>query len=254
MNTNIESQVNSLAYHLWLSAGREYRRVVDFWSMAEQMVWELAVATTRMSGSAMEAGVDPDRTAPTIAATYLQRVHELAYFMWEASGAQCGRAMEFWLAAERHVMTMMLFSGQKADATEGAPGGEADGVSPAPGSPYPFSAEAYLNEIRKTAYYMWEKAGQAYGADNLDFWLAAERQVLHRIEAEATPPVYPPVIPEPRPHSGQDGAPSGEPAQGAEPQDSASASRPEASESPSARESSPLRIRRREAPEGMHLH
>lgn len=175
MNVKIDSQVKSLAYHLWLSAGREYQRAGDFWIMAEQMVWELATASARLSGSAMEAGAVMERTAPVIAANYLQRIRELAYFMWEASGAQCGRAMDHWIAAERHVTTMMVVSGEMANS---------DGENRS-AEPDHFSAAAYLDEIRTGAYYLWEKAGRQHSGDHLGFWLTAERQVLHRIELDA---------------------------------------------------------------------
>ena len=35
------------------------------------------------------------------------RVRELAYLMWESAGRQHGMAMEYWLAAEREVITTM---------------------------------------------------------------------------------------------------------------------------------------------------
>ena len=176
MNVKIESQVKTLAYHLWLSAGREYRRAADFWIMAEQMVCELATVSARLSGSAIEMGVAIERAAPAIATASLHRIQELAYFMWEASGAQCGHAIDHWIAAERHVMTMMVVSGEMASSADPAQSGETDC----------FSANAYLNEIRTGAYYMWEKASREHsGDDHLGFWLAAERQVLHKIEAAA---------------------------------------------------------------------
>jgi hypothetical protein len=203
MDGKVNAQVNCLGYHLWLSAGREYKRVIDFWIMAEQMVWELTVASARLSGSAIEAGAAVERTAPAIAAIYLQRIRELAYFMWEASGAQCDRAMDYWIAAERHVTTMMVTSGEIANCPNTEPGaGPGEEAGSEPGSelggeprdkqragqgvaPDHFSAEAYLNEIRTGAYYIWENAGEERSGDPLRFWLAAERQVLHRIEADA---------------------------------------------------------------------
>lgn len=33
-----------------------------------------------------------------------RRIREVAYLMWEAAGWQHGRALEFWLAAEREVL------------------------------------------------------------------------------------------------------------------------------------------------------
>lgn len=33
------------------------------------------------------------------------RIREAAYLLWEAAGSQHGRCLEFWLAAEREVLT-----------------------------------------------------------------------------------------------------------------------------------------------------
>ena len=245
MNVKIDSQVNSLAYHLWLSAGREYRRALDFWIMAEQMVWELTVASARIAGSAVELSGAIERTAPAIAARHLQRIQELAYFMWEAAGAQCGRAMDFWIAAERHVTTMMVVSGEIANFPDGEQNSEPDH----------FSADAYLSEIRTSAYYMWEKAGRKLSDDHLGFWIAAERQVLHRIESDATTrfcaaaAIHAPAVRPPQPGTYA-------PDTFNVPDAHASALAPEqdgaASEPPT--KLSPLRIRRRESVQVAHTH
>jgi hypothetical protein len=34
------------------------------------------------------------------------RIRQLAYAMWEAGGRQHGRALEYWLEAERRLLTM----------------------------------------------------------------------------------------------------------------------------------------------------
>jgi hypothetical protein len=231
MNVKIDNQVNNLAYHLWLSAGREYQRAVDFWIMAEQMVWELATASARLSGSAVELGAAIERTAPAIASSYLQRIQELAYFMWEASGAQCGRALDYWIAAERHVTTMMVVSGEMATSATGEESG----------GPDDFSAETYLNEIRTGAYYMWEKAGREHSGDHLGFWLAAERQVLDRIEADARTQFCAVATRSTHHRPPQPGTHAPLSAYVPDPQETAPAP---------ASQSSPLRIRRVEPPQG----
>ncbi len=80
------------------------------------------------------------------------RVREVAYLMWESAGRQHGMAMEYWLSAEREVITTMqsaaerMMPGQAEGAGEamadaapvgqisGAPveGGEATKAIPAP--------------------------------------------------------------------------------------------------------------------------
>lgn len=199
MNVQIEYQVNNLAYHLWLSAGREYGRALEFWIMAEQMVWELAVASARLSGSATEVGAAAKRTTPAIAAKYVERIRELACCMWNAAGAEWGRAMDYWIAAERHVTTMLMVPGAMAETFHAEPSNtEPLNAGPADAEPWEmnvgrnlesvsrhFWADEYLDAIRADAYYMWEKAGRELGDDPLAFWLAAERQMLGRLETAA---------------------------------------------------------------------
>lgn len=42
-----------------------------------------------------------------------ERVREMAYYMWEAAGRQQGIATEYWLAAEREVLTTMKTTAEK---------------------------------------------------------------------------------------------------------------------------------------------
>jgi hypothetical protein len=193
MNEPIEQQIHNLAYHLWISAGREYGRALQFWMMADQMVWELAIASARLSGSAMEVGIAVERSAPVIAARCVQQIRELAYCMWKAAGAEGNLAMDFWIAAERHVTTMLMVPGAIAGLFKPEPNtGPADAERDIEPLYNRFSAEAYLNAIRTTAYYIWEKAGREYGKDPLTFWLEAERQMLQRLEAAALRQPYAP--------------------------------------------------------------
>jgi hypothetical protein len=193
MSVKFEHQVSNLAYYLWLSAGREYGRALEFWTMAEQMVWELAVASAQLSGSATEVGAAAQRNAPAIAAKSVQRIQELAYCMWQAAGAEWGRAIDHWIAAERHVTTMLMVPGAIAGLFKPEPNtGPADAERDIEPLYNRFSAEAYLNAIRTAAYYIWEKAGREYGKDPLTFWLEAERQMLQRLEAAALRQPYAP--------------------------------------------------------------
>lgn len=176
MNAEIEYKIRSLAYHMWRSAGQDYGRAMDFWVMAEQMVLELVAATARLSGKAMDSAVvAAERSAPWLAAAYLQRNRELAHAMWEAAGQRQGQAIDYWLAAERHIMTMIM---SFAAGNEGKPEAMVEKALES------FSAQAYLDRIRTLAYYMWEAAGQQYG-DALEFWVAAERQMLDAMVAAA---------------------------------------------------------------------
>ena len=61
-----------------------------------------------------------------------------------------------------------------------------------------FSPANYLEQIRKTAYQLWETAGHQHGSA-LDFWLAAENKVMEPLAAsgpvtaaeDASPPERP---------------------------------------------------------------
>lgn len=180
-DAEIEDRVRNLALHMWTSDGKDHRRALDFWVMAEQMVWELATATARLSGTAIgQAAATTERAAPWMAPGYLEQIRMLSYAMWEAAGRQVEQTADFWLAAERHILirTMCAKGREEGDPTSARTGTGADR------SPEPFSPQLYLDQIRTLAYYMWEAAGRHYG-DALEFWLAAERQYLEAMTATA---------------------------------------------------------------------
>jgi hypothetical protein len=174
MDKSVEENIRKLAQPLWESAAQPYGMAMDFWLMAEQMVLEMMAATARMQDKATGAPPLPAIGALP-SAVPVDRVRELAECMWESAGRQYGMAQDYWLAAERHVLTMM----------------RAATALPAPGCSNPWAAElnslspaAYLERIRSIAYYYWEAAGRGYGRA-LDYWLQAERDLLNMAAAEA---------------------------------------------------------------------
>lgn len=178
MNTDFTEQVRSLAYGMWRSAGQECERAFDYWLMAEQMVLEVMTTMTRVGAStAKSTAASMLRTRSLMASLYLEKVRDLAYQMWEAGGQQYGRAMDYWIAAERHVTAAMMTQAQASPSA--GPEAAANAVEA-------FSATEHLERIRITAYYMWEQAGRQYG-DSLEYWLAAEREILAALGA-ARPP------------------------------------------------------------------
>jgi hypothetical protein len=179
MHSPTQDQVRDLAYHIWVSAGEEYGRALDFWLMAEQMVVEMSVATTRFAKATFAAAQMPGMAANGgFSELYISRTRDLAYAMWEAAEQQVDWTMDFWLAAEQHTRAIT----QAAARTAGSAVGANKMVSQAFEA---FSAEQYLDRIRRTAYAMWEAAGRQYGR-SLDFWLAAEKQVLQSMTPVAT--------------------------------------------------------------------
>ncbi|TVR99910.1 MAG: DUF2934 domain-containing protein [Rhodospirillales bacterium] len=178
MNTEFSEQVRSLAHGIWRSAGQDSERAFDYWLMAEQMVLELVTSMARVGAStAKSTAASMLRTRSLMASLYLERVRDLSYQMWEAGGQQYGRAMDYWIAAERHVSAMMMTQAQASPAA--GPEAAAKAVES-------FSATEHLERIRLAAYYMWEKAGRQYG-DSLEYWLAAERQILESLGADVPP-------------------------------------------------------------------
>jgi hypothetical protein len=55
------------------------------------------------------------------------RVREVAYLMWESAGRQHGMAMEYWLAAERDVVSTMQAATERMMPVQGAGGPSAEG-------------------------------------------------------------------------------------------------------------------------------
>lgn len=173
MNSNVDERIRGLAQPLWESAARPYGMAMDFWLMAEQMVMEMVSATARLQSTAITPPSPPLGELPD--GMPVARVREMAECMWESAGRQYGMAQDFWLAAERHVLAMLRLSAFPADSgtdTKSAWTSELSGLTPS----------AYLERIRRMAYFYWERAGRSYG-NTLDCWLQAERDMLKMMSA-----------------------------------------------------------------------
>lgn len=172
----IEERIRQLAKPLWESAGEQYGTALDCWLMAENMVVETMAATTKIVGAAFDTTVlSPRQFWERPSEVPTQRIRELAYLMWEAAGDQQGAAIDFWLAAERHVLTVMR-TGMGTSASESDP-------QCALTRELMFgSASAYFERVRESAYALWAASGEEYGR-SLDFWLEGERQVLEAMTA-----------------------------------------------------------------------
>jgi Protein of unknown function (DUF2934) len=172
-NESVEEQVRKLAQPLWESAARPYGVALDFWLMAEQMVLEMMTASARIHKAISPPTIPPD-VGEVPAAAPVARVRELAECMWDSAGRQYGMAQDFWLSAERHVLTML-----RAVSLPSADSADARTVELAKLSP-----AAYLEHIRRMAFYSWETAGRNYG-QALDYWLQAERDMLNMMKSAA---------------------------------------------------------------------
>jgi len=175
MENDLEPEIRNLAYHLWQSAGDEFGRMaLDFWAMAEQMVVELTADSVRRANTAATSAIETAAAWPSaLRALYLYRVRELAHCMWSASAEQHERSMDYWLAAEKHLRLLT----ESAARTAGASLGREEAMVRTFET---FSPANYLEQIRKTAYQLWEAAGRQYGSA-FDFWLAAEQTIMESL-------------------------------------------------------------------------
>lgn len=174
MDNKTEQRIRDLAEPLWESAAQPYNMALDFWVMAEQMVVDLSRAAARLQ-------LDTSKHVPPFVPPWLpnpapvDRVRALAQTMWEAAGHNYETAQDCWLAAERHVYAMMRAAAAPGNTnTHDHWARQMAALTP----------EAYLESIRTAAYFLWEAAGHQYGR-SLDYWIEAERSVLHTLTAMA---------------------------------------------------------------------
>ena len=172
MENDLEQDIRHLAYDLWRTAGRDFgQTALDFWAMAEQMVVEITANSVRRANAATATAVETAADwPPALCALYQYRVRELARCMSSASMEQRERSMDYWLAAEQHLRRLTESAARAAGAHLGREEALARTFET-------FSPADYLEQIRKTAYHLWETAeGQHQSA--LDFWLAAENRIM----------------------------------------------------------------------------
>lgn len=170
-----EENIRSLAQPLWESAAHPYGMALDFWLMAEQMVLEMMAATARFQNTAFRPPPPPLAGEELPSAVPVGKVRALAECMWDSAGRQFGMAQDYWLSAERHVLTMLR-------AAASLPADQ--NLQPSAAELFALEPSAYLQRIRLMAYNYWEAAGQRYG-QALDYWLRAEREMLNTMATAA---------------------------------------------------------------------
>lgn len=178
METGVEERVRGLAQPLWESAARPYGMALDFWLMAEQMVLEALTATARMHNtlvSSPAAATPQANVAELPQAAPVNRIRELAQCMWESAGRQYGMAQDFWLSAERHVLTLTRAAAAQSTTPE-----KGDTIAEL----MKLSPSLYLDYLRRMAYFSWETTGRSYG-QAVDCWLQAERELLEKLMSVA---------------------------------------------------------------------
>ena len=185
MEPDLEHDIRKLAYHIWQTAGRDFSQTaLDFWAMAERMVIELTADSVRRANTATASAVETAAAWPAaLRALYLYRVRELARDMWRASTEQRDRSTDYWLAAEKHLRLLT----ESATRAAGAGLGREEALAKTFET---FSPADYLEQIRKTAYQLWETAENQHQSA-LEFWLAAENRFLESLAAGRTAPASP---------------------------------------------------------------
>ena len=180
MENDLEHEIRNLAHHIWLTATTDFSRTaLDFWVMAEQMVIEMTADSARRANTAAAAASETTAAWPSaLRALYLYRIRELANSMWSASAEQRDRSMDYWLAAEKHLHLLTELAARTAGDRLGREETMVEAFET-------FSPVSYLEQIRKTAYQLWETAGRQYGPA-LDFWLAAENKIMESLAAGGT--------------------------------------------------------------------
>lgn len=184
MENDLEHEIRSFAYDMWRAAGNEFGRNLDFWVMAEQMVIEITADSARRANAAAASAIETAAAWPSaLRALYLYRIRELAHCMWSASAEQRDRSMDYWLAAEKHLRLLAESAARAASAGLG----QEDSLIKMFER---FSPASHLEQIRETAYQLWETAGRQYGSA-LDFWLAAETKILDSLTPSGSAPSGP---------------------------------------------------------------
>ena len=168
--------IREAARSFWVTAGKPPGMDISFWVAAQKYVASLIALGTRSStspGNLMEI-FSPE--------AYFHRVEDLAQAMSRRSGQQVLTApLKFWLAAEKHILTMLTEAATAAQTLE-------DTIHYLTKISN-LSIEEHLRLIEENAYYIWERADRPFGAA-LDHWLESERAILARIREQIAQVVF----------------------------------------------------------------
>lgn len=160
-----------LAYSLWELQCRPIDTAFDTWLQAEKyfenqrtellktVTWPLGNEDALRKVSEMFSSKN-----------YFNRIHELAFLMWEYAGRPSFRPMDFMLAAEKHGFAIMAQAVRMAASV-------AETWVSLTKALQEFVPEAHLDRIRQAAYYISKDLGKRH-PDSLTDWLEAENEVL----------------------------------------------------------------------------
>ena len=132
--------LRELAECMWESAGRQYGMAQDYWLSAERHVLAMvrAATTLPLPGSLNSEAWNAELLNSSPSA-YLERIRSMAYNYWEAAGRGYGRALDYWLQAERNMLSMMAAEAER-NARSAAANDDASTSQTASGSEKPGAA------------------------------------------------------------------------------------------------------------------
>jgi hypothetical protein len=112
-------KVRELAECMWDSAGRQYGMAQDYWLSAERHVLAMMRAATALPAprSSNPWTAELNSLSPS---AYLERIRSMAYLYWEAAGRRYGQALDYWLRAERDMLSMMAAVAEQKSPSEEA--------------------------------------------------------------------------------------------------------------------------------------
>lgn len=164
--------IERFAYCIWEQTGRQSGYALDHWLAAEKQVLAVSVAIIESSSAqqAMRSLVTASQSLnpPNV----LEPIRVMANAMWKQAGRAPGHALDFWIAAEKSVLTLTVAAVRASAGNEPAKI-VADTFAD-------FSPVRFLERIKDRAQTMWEEAGHQ-ASQTLDYWLNAERQYLWSI-------------------------------------------------------------------------
>ena len=127
-------KVRELAECMWELAGRQYGMAQDYWLSAERHVLAMMHAATALPPpGSLSSNARIAELLDLSPSAYLQRIRSMAYEYWEAAGRGYGQALDYWLQAERNILSAMA-AGAEPNAPSAAVNDNASTSATAPGS------------------------------------------------------------------------------------------------------------------------
>jgi hypothetical protein len=143
------SRIAELAECMWEAAGRQYGMAQDFWLAAERHVLAMVRAASVPPASPLAGWAGELASLPP--KPYLDRIRQLAFYLWEAAGRQYGNALDYWLKAEQEVLETMATVARVAEAAAASPAATPRGTTGADAAATVAAAPVKVRAVRRPA-------------------------------------------------------------------------------------------------------